>query len=137
MLSQKMYSVLSEIPLPNEAITYEDLRQKCSDLNTNSFNQLLIQAASSSCNYIFAPSPIENAIIALTEHGVAELETYKVQEENRKITEKTLAVAQKTLTVSKVAMWTTIASAVVAFLALLPQLPTLVSFFQSLFLPVQ
>ena len=56
---------------------------------------------------------------------------------NRKITEKTLAVAQKTLAVSKVAMWTTIASAVVAFLALLPQLPTLVSFFQSLFSPVQ
>ena len=93
MLSQKMYSVLSEIPLPNEAIVYENLRQKCSDLDTNSFNQLLIQAASSSCNYIFAPSPIENAIISLTERGVAELETYKVQEENRKITEKTLAVA--------------------------------------------
>lgn len=121
MISKQMYAVLSKIPLPTEAIPYENLRSKCDDLNINALNHLLLQARSAPFNYIIAPSDIEEAIIALTEKGVAEIQDYEEREENRKITRETLEITQKSLTVAKIAMWTAIASAVVAVVSLIKQ----------------
>jgi len=137
MLSKKMYSVLSQISLPTEAIAYETLRLKCGDMDTNTFNHLLIQARNVPCNYIFASSPLEEAIVSLTESGVAEIEAYEEREENKRVVEETLKATRASLAVAKIAKNAAIASAFAAFLALLPRLPDLISFLQSLFPPAQ
>lgn len=112
MISNRMYALLSKIPLPTEAISYEQLRSECADLDENTFNHLIIEAMSPAYNYIFAHSPIEKAIISLTENGIGEIEDYELREENRKLTKTSLAVA-------RVAMWTAVASAVATVITLL------------------
>ena len=99
MLSEEMYFVLSKMPFPTEAIAYNVLRAKCEHLDTNKFNHLLNQAKASSCNYIFAGSPLEEAILSLTEKGVAEIEAYREREENKRVVEETLKITQKSLEV--------------------------------------
>lgn len=121
MISKQMYAVLSKIPLPTEAIHYTQLRLLCGIKDTNAFLHLLIQAKNSPCNYILASSPIEESLIGLTEKGLAEIQDYEEREENRKITRETLEITQKSLTVAKIAMWTAIASAVVAVVSLIKQ----------------
>lgn len=86
MISQKMYSLLSQIPLPTSAITYEELKLKCNDLDSNHFEHLILQARAEPFNYIFAVSPLPNATISLTEKGIAEIEAYEFQKHSNTMT---------------------------------------------------
>ncbi|MBE6886965.1 MAG: hypothetical protein E7484_00945 [Ruminococcaceae bacterium] len=116
MISKQMYKILSNIPLPTDAIHYEQLFPLC-ELSENTFRHLLIQARG---KYIFAPTiPIEDAIIALTDLGVAEVEEYEAREENKKIVDDSLTITQESLKVSKVAMWVSIISALIAVISLI------------------
>lgn len=115
MISEKMYSMLSKIPHPTDAIAYEDLRLRCKGLASNYFDHLIIQARSDPFNYIFAVSPLQDAIISLTEKGVAEIAEYEFQKQSRNMTLRSLQV-------SRIAMWTSIFSAVVAVASLIVSL---------------
>ena len=112
MLSNRMYSLLSKVPRPTDAIAYENLRSLCQDLDTNTFEHLIVEAMSPAYNYIYAFSPIEESNISLTENGIGEIEDYELREESREITKISLQV-------SRVAMWTAIASAAAAFITLI------------------
>ena len=97
MLSNRMYSLLSKVPRPTDAIAYENL---------------IVEAMSPAYNYIYAFLPIEESNISLTENGIGEIEDYELREESREITKISLKV-------SRVAMWTAIASAAAAFITLI------------------
>ena len=112
MLSNRMYSLLSKVPRPTDAIAYENLRSLCQDLDTNTFEHPIVEAMSPAYNYIYAFSPIEESNISLTENGIGEIEDYELREESREITKISLKV-------SRVAMWTAIASATAAFITLI------------------
>ena len=99
MLSNRRYSLLSKVPRPTDAIAYENLRSLCQDLDTNTFEHLIVEAMSPAYNYIYAFSPIEESNISLTENGIGEIEDYELREESREITKISLKV-------SRVAMWT-------------------------------
>lgn len=90
MLSNRMYSLLSKVPRPTDAIAYENLRSLCQDLDTNTFEHLIVEAMSPAYNYIYAFSPIEESNISLTENGIGEIEDYELREESREITKISL-----------------------------------------------
>ena len=92
MLSNRMYSLLSKVPRPTDAIAYENLRSLCQDLDTNTFEHLIVEA--------------------MSPNGIGEIEDYELREESREITKISLKV-------SRVAMWTAIASAAAAFITLI------------------
>lgn len=125
MLSREMYSVLSNIPSPTGTISYETLFEKCPNLNALQFSNLVNQAAYPPCDYISATAPIEKSSLSLKEKGLAAIEEYEAFQENQKIVETSLRVA----TAAKNAA---IASAIAAFLALIPQLPSLIDFLAQL-----
>lgn len=118
MISKEMYHILSNIPLPTEAIHYDTLKELCG-MQQLKFDHLLIQARSPILGYIFAdPDSIRGSIIALTEKGIAELEDYEEREKNKEILEKSLVIAERSLQVAETAKTAAIASAITSVVAL-------------------
>lgn len=114
MISRDMYAVLSHVPRDPQKRSYEEILEK-SGLPEEKFENLICEAKYTGYDYINDLTREEKKKeYSLTEKGQAELELYKQMLENQKI-------AEKTLTVSRVAMWTAIASAIVAFLSILPE----------------
>ena len=140
MISNEMYLLLKSIPRFPKAVSFDVLfSEKIFEITK--LKTLIQEAKHSDYEYIIQDQvrgrTVHDSDFSLTEKGQAAIESYEQNEENKKIVAKSLKVAEDSLKVAVVAKWAAIASAVTAFLALLPQLPELISFFQSLFPPIQ
>lgn len=129
MISKEMYDLLKSIPRHPKTIQAGELYEN--NPQANRVKELLYEANGVDYEYVNCSTlRVLDGKISLSEKGQALLEEYEQAERNNKIVRRSLAVA-------KVAMWAAIASAIAAFLSLIPQIPNLISFFQGLHLPVQ
>lgn len=122
MLSKEMYDLLVDIPRHPKALFAGKLYENSP--RASRIQDLLCEAFDS--GYINHSQPrILNSDISLTEKGQALIEEYETSQENQRIVKDSLKVA---IAAKRVA----IASAIAAFLALIPQLPGLIDFLAQL-----
>ena len=118
MLSKEMYDLLVDIPCHPKTLFAGKLYENSP--RAARIQDLLCEAFAS--GYINHSQPrILNSDISLTEKGQALIEEYETSQENQRIVKDSLKVA---IAAKRVA----IASAIAAFLALIPQLPGLIDF---------
>ena len=136
MLSREMYDVLKDIPRYPKTIFAGKLYE--GNPMAHRIKDLLLEAAHCDYEYInHTQLRVLDSELSRTEKGQALVEEFEAAERNQKIVEESLVIAQKSLQVAQVAKWVAIFSAIASFLALLPQLPTLIQFVKSLFTSVQ
>ena len=112
MLSKNMYEVLSCLPKDfSDSIKYETLLQKCK-LPKGLIDGCLNETLFPSWNYIRSSNGFKNGSnLFITESGLAKVEAHEQLIEEQKIVKKSLSVA-------KVAMWTSVISAIISLFSL-------------------
>lgn len=127
MLSKEMYNLLVAFPRRSDWIPYEKLNPS----NDSNIYNLVCTAVHSDYEYLNKEGiTLEKSEFSLTEKGQVAIELYEQNEENNRIVAQSLKVAEESLKVAIVAKWAAIASAIAAFLALLP---VLINFLNTLF----